>query len=44
MKKRYFDPEFELIQLKLTNQLLAISDSDDTGEGDVPDVPIDIEL
>ena len=50
MKKLYIDPEFELVKLKLKNQLLAVSDSPQTGEGDVgidhaaevvgcPDVP-----
>ena len=42
MKKKYIDPEFELIKLQLSNRLLAISDSNKTGEGDVGDVPIEL--
>lgn len=42
MKKKYSDPEFELIKLDISNQLLAVSDSPQTGEGDVVDVPIEI--
>ena len=42
MKKKYLDPEFELIKLQLSNRLLAISDANKTGEGDVGDVPIDL--
>ena len=42
MKKKYLDPEFELIKLQLSNRLLAISDSNKTGEGDVGDVPINL--
>lgn len=42
MKKKYIDPEFELLKLQISNQLLAVSDSNKTGEGDVGDAPIDI--
>jgi len=44
MKKKYIDPEFELVKLKINNQLLAISDSNKTGEGDVGDAEGEIEL
>ena len=44
MKKKYIDPEFELVKLKINNQLLAISDSNKTGEGDVGDAEGQIEL
>lgn len=44
MKKIYIDPEFELVKLKINNQLLAISDSNKTGEGDVGDAEGQIEL
>ena len=44
MKKIYIDPEFELVKLKINNQLLAISDSNKTGEGDVGDAEGLIEL
>lgn len=42
MKKEYLEPEFDLVKLKITNQLLAVSDSNQTGEGDVGDAPIDL--
>lgn len=42
MKKKYIDPEFELMKLQISNQLLTISDSNKTGESDVGDVPIDL--
>ena len=44
MKKKYTDPEFELVKLKINNQLLAISDSSKTSEGDVGDAEGEIEL
>lgn len=44
MKKAYIDPEFELIRLKINNQLLAISDSNKTGEGDVGDAEGELDL
>ena len=44
MKKKYIDPEFELVKLKINNQLLAISDSNKTGEGDMGDAGGQIEL
>lgn len=44
MKKKYIDPEFELVKLKINNQLLAISDSNKTGENDVSDAEGPIEL
>jgi len=40
MKKRYITPDFEMVKLIINNQLLAISDSNQTGEGDVHDEPI----
>ena len=44
MKKKYIDPEFELVKLKINNQLLAISDSIKTGENDMGDAEGQIEL
>lgn len=43
IKKKYVNPEFELIRISISNQLLSISDSNKTGEGDVPDIPIEID-
>ena len=44
MKKTYDSPEFELVKLKINNQLLAISDSNKSGENDVSDAEGQIQL
>lgn len=35
MKKNYFDPEMEVIELKIASAILVDSDSDGSGDGGV---------
>lgn len=43
MKKNYVVPEVERLSLNLSMDVLSVSTSSKTGEGEVPDIPIDID-